>query len=94
VLTAHNVTSFGLPGPFAEIYSLSYGDQIIIQAYGMTYTYEVREKQLVLDDRVSSTFREEDYDWITLMTCSGYSEARGEYIFRQLVRAVLVSVTY
>jgi LPXTG-site transpeptidase (sortase) family protein len=94
VLTAHNVTSFGLPGPFAEIYSLSYGDQIIIQAYGMTYTYEVREKQLVLDDRVSSAFREEDYDWITLMTCSGYSEARGEYIFRQLVRAVLVSVTY
>ena len=94
VLTAHNETSYGFPGPFADIASLSYGDQIIIEAYGMTYTYEVREKQVILDDNISAVFKQEDYDWITLMTCYGFNEIRGEYVFRQLVRAVLVSITY
>ena len=94
VLTAHNVTAFGNPGPFAEIDSLSYGDQIIIYAYGKTYTYEVREKDTILKDDIGAAFEEEVYDWITLMTCSGYSEARGEYVLRELVRAVLVSVSY
>ena len=93
VLTAHNVTAFGMPGPFAEIGSLSFGDQIIIEAYGMIYTYEVREKQVIRDGNVAEAFREEDYDWITLMTCYGYNEVNGEYAFRQLVRAVLVSIT-
>ena len=93
VLTAHNVTSFGLPGPFADITSLSYGDQIIIKAYGQTYTYEVREKLMILNGDIDAAFHEEEYDWITLMTCSEYNEVRGEYVFRQLVRAVLVSIT-
>lgn len=93
VLTAHNVTVFGENGPFASIDSLSYGDQIMIYAYGLTYTYEVRESQVVLDGNVHAAFQEEDYDWITLMTCTGYNEIRGEYAFRQLVRAVLVSIS-
>jgi len=58
VLTAHNVTSFGMPGSFVEIGSLFYGDLIIIQAYGMTYTYEVREKQVILDGNVAAAFCE------------------------------------
>ena len=92
VLTAHNVTAFGNPGPFAEIDSLSYGDQIVIHAYGMTYTYEVREKLTVLQNNVNAAFEKEKYDWITLMTCSGYNAVREEFAFRELVRAVLVSV--
>ena len=49
-----------MPGSFVEIGSLFYGDLIIIQAYGMTYTYEVREKQVILDGNVAAAFREED----------------------------------
>lgn len=93
ILTAHNVTAFGQPGPFADITSLSYGDQIIIEAYGLTYIYEVRELTTILADDIESAFKEETYDWVTLMTCSGYDADSGEYALRQLVRAVLISVT-
>ena len=34
VLTAHVYLANGLPGPFANLNELKYGDQIIIHAYG------------------------------------------------------------
>ncbi|MBV6393172.1 MAG: hypothetical protein KPEEDBHJ_02408 [Anaerolineales bacterium] len=42
VLTAHVTNANGLPGPFADLKSLKYGDQIIVHLYGQQYIYEVR----------------------------------------------------
>lgn len=92
VLTAHNTTVYDEPGIFADLDDLSYGDQIVIRAYGQTYTYEVREKLVVRQNDLAAAFKEQRLDWVTLMTCADFSPAKGEYVNRLLVRAVLVSV--
>jgi len=40
----------------------------------------------------TSILRHEKYSWLTLFTCKAYSEARGDYLYRVAVRAVLVRV--
>jgi hypothetical protein len=34
--------------------------------------------------------RHDDLDWMTLITCRGYNEKTGEYLWRTVVRAVRV----
>ena len=92
VLTGHVTNASGQPGPFAELKQLKYGDTVILQAYGQTYTYEVRESLLVLPNNLSSVMDSRERDWVTLMTCEYYNELSGEYLFRRIVRAVLVEV--
>ncbi|MCP4142854.1 MAG: sortase [Chloroflexi bacterium] len=92
VITGHVWDSFNQPGAFAEIKSLKYGDQVQIQAWGLTYTYEVRESKLVTVKNVDAAFQSETYDWVTLVTCEFYNPFSGDYLFRRAVRAVLVSV--
>lgn len=92
VLTAHNTTAYDEPGLFADLSQLRYGDQIVIYAYGQAYTYEVREKLVVSQTNLAATFKEQRLDWVTLMTCTDFSPAKGEYVNRLLVRAVLISV--
>ena len=93
VLTGHVWDSFNQPGPFAELKNLKYGDQVLIHAYGQTYTYEVREsKTYWAKTAVSKVFQHEELDWVTLMTCETYNPFNGDYFFRRAVRAVLVSV--
>ena len=92
VLTGHVTNASGNPGPFAGIKSLKYGDRITIQAYGETYTYEVRENKLVTRDNMSVIEEHKDHDWVTLITCEYYNETTDEYLFRRVVRAVLVEV--
>ncbi|MCP4142350.1 MAG: sortase [Chloroflexi bacterium] len=92
VITGHVWDAFNQPGAFAEIKSLGYGDQVQIQAWGQTYTYEVRESKLVTVKNVDAAFQSEEYDWLTLVTCEFYNPFSGEYLFRRSVRAVLVSV--
>lgn len=91
VLTAHVWSADNTPGPFYRLGSLRYGDRLAISAWGQTYTYEVRSNALY-----SSTARaplsHEDYDWVTLITCQGYDEESGEYLYRRAVRAVLINV--
>ncbi len=41
VLTGHLTNQFGEPGVFSDLATLTYGDQISITAYGVTYTYMV-----------------------------------------------------
>jgi len=90
-LSAHNVLPNGLPGPFAGIRQLKWGDEVVIRTSGLDYIYSVREVfQTHPDD--SSALRHEDYDWVTLITCSSFDEESGEYSNRSIVRAILLSV--
>ena len=92
VLTAHNTTAYNQPGIFTDLNQLRYGDTFEIHAYGQTYTYEVREKLVVAQSNLAAAFKEQRLDWVTLMTCTNFSPAKGEYVNRLLVRAVLISV--
>ncbi len=92
VLTAHNWTPLDQPGLFVNINRLGYGDTIIVHAFGMTYTYEVRSQRLVNAKALDEVFEHEELDWVTLMTCFGYDELTGDYRYRRIVRAVLVNV--
>jgi len=92
MLTGHVWDANNPPGPFAEIKDLRYGDRIEIQAWGSTYTYEVRESQLVWPSRLSTGFQHEEYDWVTLVTCEFFNPFNDSYLFRRVVRAVLVIV--
>ncbi len=92
VITGHVWDAYNQPGAFAEIKSLKYGDQVQIQAWGQTYTYEVRESKLVTKKNVNAAFQAEEYDWVTLVTCEFYNPFSGDYLFRRAVRAVLISV--
>lgn len=91
VLTAHVYTPDGLPGPFVNLHSLQFGDQIILHAGGQRYIYEVRSNRQVQADS-TSVLRHEEYSWLTLITCRSYNEATDSYRYRQVVRAVLVRV--
>jgi LPXTG-site transpeptidase (sortase) family protein len=92
VITGHVWDAYNQPGIFAELKTLKYGDQVQIQAWGQTYTYEVRESKLVTKKNTNVVFQSEQYDWLTLVTCEFYNPFNGEYLFRRAVRAVLVSV--
>jgi LPXTG-site transpeptidase (sortase) family protein len=91
VITAHVSLPNGKPGPFANLSSLKFDDPIEIHAWGNSYIYRVRSVERVTpDDR--SAFRHEEGSWITLITCQGFDEASGEYLWRTVIRAALVEV--
>lgn len=93
VLTGHVWNADNTPGIFNQIKKLKYGDRFYIHAFGQTYVYEVRENTwLVGDKNVDKVFKHEEYDWVTLLTCEGYNPLTGNYLFRRIVRAVLVNV--
>jgi LPXTG-site transpeptidase (sortase) family protein len=91
VITGHVVVASGLPGPFARLDRLGYGDSIVVHAWGERYRYEVRQVSLVKPTD-STIFRHEDRAWVTLVTCQGYDPSRDTYRARQVVRAVLMEV--
>ena len=92
VITGHVWDIYNQPGVFADLNKLSYGDLVQIQAWGQTYTYEVRESKLVGSGNVGAVLQSEDYDWLTLVTCEFYNPFNETYFFRRMVRAVLVDV--
>jgi LPXTG-site transpeptidase (sortase) family protein len=91
VITAHVWGADNQPGPFSDLHNLAYGDQFSLNAWGLTYTYEVRSNALY-SAKALSLLESDEYDWVTLLTCHGFDEASGEYQFRRAVRAVLVSI--
>jgi len=92
VLTAHVTNASGLEGPFAALKQVKYGDQIIVHMGGMKYVYEVRETKLSRPYSTSYAFEsKQDAAYLTLITCSGYNPLNESYLFRRVVRAVLVS---
>jgi LPXTG-site transpeptidase (sortase) family protein len=90
-LTAHVTLPNGRPGPFARLVDLHWGDRIVVHAYGLRYTYEVRTvtRTTATDLRFLG---HKDQSWLTLITCRSYDEAAGEYLYRVIVQAVLTEV--
>jgi LPXTG-site transpeptidase (sortase) family protein len=90
-ITGHVYLPDGKPGPFADLHTLFWGDQIILHANGQRYVYEVRETRRTWPDDLS-ILQHEKYPWLTLITCQGYVESKDEYTYRIAVRAVLIKV--
>ena len=93
VLTAHVTNADGSEGPFAALTSLQYGDQVIVHMGGAQYIYEVRNTKLARPYSTSFAFQSlQDHSYLTLITCQGYNPLNESYLFRRVVRAVLVEV--
>ena len=92
VLTGHVYDADGQPGPFVYLNKLWWGDQVIVHAGGAEYIYEVRSVEQVAQNDVDEMMQHEDQPWVTLVTCRGFDEASNSYLYRVLVRAVLVEV--
>lgn len=90
-LTAHVIGRDGLPGPFANLKTLRWGDQVEILNAGARYVYEVREIDLLAADKPMPA-RKQDHTWLTLITCQTYDPASQSYLDRLLVNAVLIKV--
>ncbi|MBN8654532.1 MAG: sortase [Anaerolineae bacterium] len=93
VLTAHVTNADGLDGPFANLTKLKFGDQIIVHAFGQKYIFELRNSRMVKPFSTSFAFEDlEDESYLTLITCQVYLPKSDTYLYRRVIRAVLVSV--
>jgi LPXTG-site transpeptidase (sortase) family protein len=93
VLAAHVYAADGLPGTFARLRELQYGDTLRLHAFGQTYVYAVRSVQdwvPATDTRLLT--QHEERSWLTLVTCRGYNPQTDRYDWRTIVRAVLMTV--
>ena len=90
-LTAHVYLPDGTPGPFVNLHTLKWGDQVILHNNDLVYIYEVRQI-LRIDPKDPSVLQPSDRAWVTLLTCQGFDEASGQYRWRIAVRAVLMKV--
>ena len=94
-LTGHVYTSDGKAGPFANLGSLVWGDKVKIYTAGLEYVYEVRSVNLYVNPNDLSVVADHsDYDWLTLITCNGYDAEADEFLWRTVVRAVLVEINH
>jgi LPXTG-site transpeptidase (sortase) family protein len=92
VITGHVYLPTGLPGPFVNIGSLTWGDQIIVYYAGQQYVYSVRTVQILEPDDVNTVMKHQEDPWITLLTCRSYDEKTDSYRLRVAVSAVLIAV--
>lgn len=93
VLTAHVYNASGLPGPFANLKNLKYGDRIIVHLAGQKYIFEVTKTTLVRPSVTSFAYQSlRGNSYLTLITCQGYDEQSDSYLYRQVIRAVLVDI--
>jgi LPXTG-site transpeptidase (sortase) family protein len=90
VLTGHVYGADGLPGVFARLNALKWGDRVIVLMGDQQYNYEIRQVKTVTSDDTSSVFAHEDQAWLTLVTCLGYDESSDSYRYRIVVKAVLI----
>ena len=93
VLTGHVYDANGLPGPFYNLKNLRYGDSIVIHLYGEKYIFQVQATRLVSPASTDFALEHlEDYSYLTLITCQGYNPLNDSYLFRRIIRAILVDV--
>jgi LPXTG-site transpeptidase (sortase) family protein len=90
-LTGHVYTPNGKPGPFANLHTMTWGQQIIVLMDGQQYIFEVRYVRRVLPDDLS-VLGHAATPTLTLITCQGYDQAENDYHYRVAVRAVLVQI--
>jgi len=91
VLTAHAVLPNGQKGPFSSLNSLKWGQRVILHANGLQYIYEVRMNYIVTPEN-HFVFRQDGYAWLTLLTCRDYDPISDTFLFRDVIRAVLIEV--
>jgi LPXTG-site transpeptidase (sortase) family protein len=91
VLTGHVYGADGLPGPFVNLRTLKWGDQVIIHFQGQRYIFEVRTNE-VISPTDTSIFGHKDYPWLTLLTCKDYNAQTNSYAHRVAVGAVLIKI--
>jgi LPXTG-site transpeptidase (sortase) family protein len=92
VLTGHVTDASGNPGPFARLNTLWWGDKVIVHISGAQYIYEVRSILQSSPANSAAMMKHEELPWVTLVTCRGYDVSSNSYLYRVLVRAVLVEV--
>jgi len=92
VITAHVWDALNKPGPFSNLKNLSYGDKVIVRAWGQVFTYEVQTNSLVSPNNLKTVMKRESLSWVTLVTCETFNDKTSVYAYRRMVRAVLVSV--
>jgi LPXTG-site transpeptidase (sortase) family protein len=93
LLTAHVWDAANLPGPFAELKTLTYGDQYTLTINNHIYTYAVRENTtLPATADLFSLVKTDGYDWLTLITCENYDSASQTYTTRRIVQAILIEI--
>jgi LPXTG-site transpeptidase (sortase) family protein len=90
-ITGHVVLSNGLAGPFSNLKSLKWDDEIIIHMSDQKYIYRVRSLEEIKPDD-TDILRHEELPWITLITCQDYDSETGTYLKRIAVRAILMKV--
>lgn len=88
ILAGHVYSSDGYPGPFIDLKSLNWGDELILNIYGEEFTYQVRQTFETGPDDMSVLADENDYFWLTLVTCSDYNENTDQYQSRYVVKAI------
>ncbi len=89
-LAAHVTGADGLPGPFAKLSQLQWGDQVIIIVNGERYIYEIRESYSDVRPNDLKILHHETLPWLTLITCEDYNPAQNTYKSRTVLRAVLI----
>jgi sortase (surface protein transpeptidase) len=61
--------------------------------YGEKYIFEVQATRMVKPSSTQYAFKDlEDYAYLTLITCQGYDSSSESYLYRRVVRAILVDV--
>ncbi|MCX7756405.1 MAG: sortase, partial [Anaerolineales bacterium] len=93
VITAHVWDALNRPGPFYGLKDLVYGDKIIVRAWGKVFTYEVQSNARISPRSIYQVMKRETLSWLTLVTCETFDADKGNYLYRRMVRAVLVSVS-
>jgi LPXTG-site transpeptidase (sortase) family protein len=90
-ITAHVYDANGLPGPFVNLHTLAWGNEVIIHSNGMQYVYTVQDvyRANPADTRV---LRHMDQPTLTLITCLGFDQSSNSYTWREVVRATLTKV--
>ena len=91
VITGHVYNQFGLPGPFKNLKTLSWGDEIIIIENGQEFVYKVDAVYLTKPNNVSS-LANTDQTILTLITCQNYDQENEIYLDRLIVTAKLIEV--
>lgn len=93
VLTGHVYNSNGEAGPFANLGSITWDDEIIVNGWGQQYIYKVRSvSKWVSPQNTNILTKHEELPWLTLITCRDYDEKINSYHYRIIVRAVLVEI--
>jgi LPXTG-site transpeptidase (sortase) family protein len=90
-LTGHVYLPNGQPGPFADLYRLTWGQKIIVHFNNMQYIYKVQSVRRVWPDDLS-VLNHMDAPTLTLITCQGYDQENDNYWYRIAVQAILADV--